>query len=282
MDLVSTDLGGQLAFAGTTPGIPFGRTARLLFLYIFNQLARNEHRLGQVGRAQRITGSKFSADNPLCICFGDGWQSLVEQLGLTYRNHIVVHVRQQLRRIASLSAVFTYRNDPRNDATGDEQILSGNGSAYRLFEHFKWVGRRGTEPFLSHLVLGQAWYDFLTAGAERNFFPLEFAMLKAAARNRSCLAFDLFTFVHFKLSYVSWRRREKGFCAPFTIPWDELVLQFGSQTRRQDKFQAQLRDALEIVFHIDPDRAGTCYFTRQGLNFTGTGGPCVPISNTVD
>lgn len=281
MDLISSDLGGQLAFKGTTPGIPFGRTARLLFLYIFNQLAKNEYRLGQVGRAERSTDS-FSADNPLCICFGDGWQNLVEELGLSYRNHLVLRVRQQIRRIASLNAVFTYRNPPKKGAPGEEPILSGGGEAYRLFEKFKWSGRRGSEPFLSHLVLGRAWYDFLTAGAERNFFPLEIGTLRAAASARSCLVFDMFTFVHFKLSYVAWKRRERGFCNAFTIPWEELMLQFGSQTRRADKFQSQLREALNSVFQIDPERKGTCSFETEGLKFSGKGGPSVPLSPARD
>lgn len=195
--------------ANPSIGLPYGSVPRILLAWISTEAIRKK-------------------DPTLLL--GDTLTSFMTELDLVPtggRWGTIPRLRSQMQRLFSCTISCNY-SDPQGGGVSGVNFLIAD--SYAMW----WRPQQPDQVGLwqSHVTLGRKFYDEIIA----NSVPIDMRALKAL--RRSPLALDLYTWLTYRMSYLS---------RPTEIPWEALAAQFGADYTDLKHFKPEFRSALKKV-----------------------------------
>lgn len=195
-------------FGHPSHGLPYGTYPRILLYWVAGEVVRK----------------KSPVLEP-----GDTLGSFLEVLGLGVtggRKGTITTLRRQFDKLFHANIAWSY-----TDAAAGRGVDGG----FRLFEHRElWWDPHSVDQrdlFKSTIVLGERFFRELLA----HNVPLDVAVLRELARERSPMALDQYAWLTHRMSYL----HESQF-----IGWDDLELQFGADYGSRDDFRKAFLEKL--------------------------------------
>lgn len=206
-------------------GLPYGTYPRLLMAWVTTETVRTRSKVLELGDSL----SEFLRRLDLPISAGP-------------RGSITI-LRRQMRRLFASTVSFTY------EAKGAELELG-----FRPIEerNLWWDPKSPDQVALwkSTITLNQRFFDEIIARP----VPIDMRAMKALARERSPMAFDIYSWLTYRMSYL---RKEQ------LVPWRALQLQFGGDYKRTRKFKENFLVRLKLVKTLYP--AAKVSVDQEGL-----------------
>ncbi|MCP4203281.1 MAG: pirin [bacterium] len=195
-------------------GLPYGRYPRLVIAYLTTEAVRKRER---------------------CIPLGRRFSHFCGELGLTPTSGprgSLVQLREQMQRLFSCSFQCIFHSERSGQHAGDGFLLAEK----RLFG---WEPGSGARPTArdSYVKLSERFYREATGAP----VPLDLRVLKAL---RSPFEIDIYVGLTWR--FFSLRRRS-------VIPWESLMLQFGSRYRNPRHFKQRFLRYLRRVIDYYPE-----------------------------
>ena len=195
--------------ANPSIGLPYGSIPRILLAWITTEAIRKKDKT---------------------LLLGDTLTSFMTELNLVPtggRWGTIPRLRSQMQRLFSCTISCNYA-DPQGKGVAGVNFLIAD--SYAMW----WQPQQPTHLGLwqSHVTLGSKFYEEITAHS----VPVDMRVLKVL--RRSPLALDLYTWLTYRMSYLS-RQTE--------IPWEALAAQFGSDYSDLKHFKPEFRSALKKV-----------------------------------
>ena len=190
-------------------GLPYGSIPRVLLAWMTTEVVRTKDSTLLLGD----TLSSFMADLDLTPT-GGRWGS-------------IPRLRSQMQRLFSCTISCNYADPNRGGAAGINMMIA---ESYAMW----WKPQEPHQAALwqSFVTLGNRFYNEIL---EHNV-PIDKRTLKAL--RRSPLALDVYTWLTYRMSYLS-RSTE--------IPWEALAAQFGSDYANLRDFKIKFRNAMSKV-----------------------------------
>lgn len=168
------------------------------------------------------------------LSLGPSLASFMRQIGMPHRggDH-VARLRNQVERLASAQVVVI---DTREDVHAGESFTFAD--SWSLW----WTPKDGPNEMLwpSTITLSQRYFDSIKAAP----VPIDLRALAALrAHGGGGLPIDLYTWLAHRMSYLR---------SSTLVPWNLLMVQFGSQYNRERDFKARLLEALAKVKLVYP------------------------------
>ena len=200
----------QLSLMGNPNiGLPYGSVPRVLLAWMTTEIVRTKESTLLLGD----TLSSFMADLDL-VPTGGRWGT-------------IPRLRSQMQRLFTCTIGCNYADPQKGGAAGiNMQIAESYAMWWKpqdpdqaaLWQSFVTVGNRFYEEIIAHNV------------------PIDRRVLRAL--RRSPLALDVYTWLTYRMSYLS---------RPTEIPWESLASQFGSDYANLKHFKPEFRAALAKV-----------------------------------
>lgn len=208
-------------------GYPYGSIPRLLLAWIGREVKQRKQREIVLGKSLVSFMAELGMHNPT-----------------GGKNGSITRLREQMRR--TFSAKIAILDNP--DANG----VDWNSDAFLIADKSQiwWDPKDPNQPdlFDSHMTLSERFFEELLASP----VPVDMRALKALKGSPSCL--DLYCFLTYRMFTL---QRE------LTIPWEALMMQFGSETASERKFRWQFGHALAAVKVVYPE--AKVEITKGGL-----------------
>jgi hypothetical protein len=190
-------------------GLPYGSVPRILLAWMTTEAVRKKDKT---------------------LLLGDTLTSFMTELDLVPtggRWGTIPRLRSQMQRLFSCTISCNYA-DPQGRGVAGVNFLIAD--SYAMW----WQPQQPTQAGLweSHVTLGSKFYEEITAHS----VPIDMRALKVL--RRSPLALDLYTWLTYRMSYLS-RQTE--------IPWQALAAQFGADYTDLKHFKPEFRSALKKV-----------------------------------
>ena len=206
-------------------GLPFGTYPRLILAW--------------------ITTEAVQTRSPTLV-LGDSLSSWMREMGMEVRGGprgSITFLRNHLQRLFSSSISWTYSSNH-----GELGVRVHPVEATQLW----WDPRQPAQIgfWQSKIQLNQRFFEALI---ERPV-PVDKRALCVLAKARSPLALDLYTWLTYRLKYLS---------DPTCISWSQLQLQFGGDYTREVDFRRKFGERLRLVQQVYP--AAKVVPTEKGL-----------------
>lgn len=200
----------QLCLVGNPNiGLPYGSVPRILLAWITTEAVRKKDRTLLLGD----TLSSFMTELDL-VPTGGRWGT-------------IPRLRSQMQRLFSCTISCNYANPQGNGAAGLNFMIA---DSYAMWWHPLDPNQVGL--WQSHVSLGSRFFEEVIA----HNVPIDRRALRAL--RRSPLALDIYTWLTYRMSYLS---------RPTEIPWEALAAQFGSDYSNLKHFKPEFRAALKKV-----------------------------------
>jgi len=190
-------------------GLPYGSVPRILLAWITTEAIRKK-------------------DKKLLL--GDTLTSFMTELDLVPtggRWGTIPRLRSQMQRLFSCTISCNYADPQGRGVAGVNFLIADSYAMWWKPQEPDQVGL-----WQSHVTLGSKFYDEITAHS----VPIDKRALKAL--RRSPLALDIYTWLTYRMSYLSKQTE---------IPWEALAAQFGSDYSDLKHFKPEFRFALKKV-----------------------------------
>ncbi|WP_028666505.1 replication protein RepA [Runella zeae] len=201
-------------------GLPYGVTARLLFINLVSQILKNKKKYME-------TGSRV-------INIEDSMSSFIKRLGFPVTAHYIKNVKEQILRMSR--AQFTF-------------VLGGENN--QIYEDIKLFSKHDLWYPQSSEQLG-LWPSLVEPTREFTEFVIRYAVPldeRAVSRlTEGALALDIYAWLAHRLCRV-----EQG--TPDFVNWKNLYEIYGKGYKKINKFKERFREALEKVLHVYPAAA---------------------------
>ncbi len=200
----------QLCLVGNPNiGLPYGSVPRILLAWITTEAVRKKDRTLLLGD----TLSSFMTELDL-VPTGGRWGT-------------IPRLRTQMQRLFSCTISCNYA-DPQGNGTAGLNFMIAD--SYAMWWHPLEPNQVGL--WQSHVSLGSRFFEEVIA----HNVPIDRRALRAL--RRSPLALDIYTWLTYRMSYLS---------RPTEIPWEALAAQFGSDYSNLKHFKPEFRTALKKV-----------------------------------
>jgi hypothetical protein len=200
----------QLCLVGNPNiGLPYGSVPRILLAWITTEAVRKKDRTLLLGD----TLSNFMTELDL-VPTGGRWGT-------------IPRLRSQMQRLFSCTISCNYADPQGNGAAGLNFMIA---DSYAMWWHPLDPNQVGL--WQSHVSLGSRFFEEVIA----HNVPIDRRALRAL--RRSPLALDIYTWLTYRMSYLS---------RPTEIPWEALAAQFGSDYSNLKHFKPEFRAALKKV-----------------------------------
>jgi hypothetical protein len=200
----------QLTLMGNpTIGLPYGSIPRVLLAWITTEVVRTREST---------------------LLLGDTLSSFMEELDLTPtggRWGTIPRLRAQMQRLFTCTISCNYADPSKGGAAGINMMIA---ESYAMW----WKPQEPGQAALwqSFVTLGNRFYSEILA----HNVPVDRRALRAL--RRSPLALDIYTWLTYRMSYLS-RSTE--------IPWEALQAQFGADYANLRDFKIKFRGAMSKV-----------------------------------
>jgi hypothetical protein len=190
-------------------GLPYGHYPRLLLAWITTEAVKTRS---------------------LELELGDSLSVFMAQLGLTPtggRWGTIPRLRDHMTRLFSSAVSWTYEAPGSWVNMGMQPVEQAE---------LWWDPKRPDQAALwrSRISLNRRFYDEVVTRP----VPVDMRVLRALARERSPLAIDIYTWLTYRMSYLS---KES------VVPWQLLQLQFGCDYTEPHRFKAKFIERLRLV-----------------------------------
>ena len=203
-------------------GLPYGVTARLLFINLVSQILKNKKKYLE-------TGSRL-------INIEDSMSAFIKRLGFPVTNHYIKNVKEQILRISR--AQFTF-------------VLGGENK--QIYEDIKLFSKHDLWYPQSSEQLG-LWPSLVEPTREFTEFVINYAVpldeRAVSSLKEGALALDIYAWLAHRLCRVP----EK---TPDFVDWKSLYEIYGKGYKKVNKFKERFREALEKVLHVYPAAASS-------------------------
>lgn len=208
---------GLLSIAMMAPpkvGLPYGTYPRLLMAWLTTEAVRTKSKELELGDSL----SAFMRRLDLAVTGGP--------------KGTVTVLRRQLKRLFSASVTWNY--------DGKEGFAVGGITPVHKAKLW-WDPVRPEQVSLwrSSVTLSQEFFDEIVSRP----VPVDMRAMKALARERSPMAFDIYTWLTYRMSYL---RKEQ------LVPWRALQLQFGGDYKLTRQFRAKFLERMKLVKTLYP------------------------------
>jgi Plasmid encoded RepA protein len=199
-------------------GYPYGSIPRLLLAWIGREVKQKKEREIHLGKSL----IKFMQEIGINSATGG-------------KNGSITRLREQMRRTFSAKIAILDNPDPK--------AINWRSDGFSLVDKSQiwWDtenGLKNNDSFDSNIVLSERFYNELITSP----VPVDMRALRALKNSPSAL--DLYCF----LTYRMFTLRQET-----VIPWEALMMQFGSETVSQRKFRQQFNKALKAVLIVYPE-----------------------------
>lgn len=190
-------------------GLPYGSVPRILLAWITTEAVRKKDKT---------------------LLLGDTLTSFMTELDLVPtggRWGTIPRLRSQMQRLFSCTISCNYSDPQGRGAAGINFLIA---DSYAMW----WKPQEPDQAALweSFVTLGDRFFDEIIA----HNVPIDRRALRAL--RRSPLALDIYTWLTYRMSYLS---------RPTEIPWEALAAQFGSDYSNLKHFKPEFRFALKKV-----------------------------------
>lgn len=208
-------------------GYPYGSIPRLLLAWMGKEVKIHKNRELILGRSLVSFMAELGMDNPT-----------------GGRNGSITRLREQMRRLFAAKIAILDNPDPSNSHEKEQSFLLAED------KDFWWDNKDAPNQqnlFESKILLSERFFNELVSSP----VPVDMRALRALKGSPSAL--DLYCFLTYRMFTL---QRE------IVIPWDSLMLQFGSEANSERKFRWQFKQALtavKVVYpaaRVDVDKAG--------------------------
>ncbi len=203
-------------------GLPYGSIPRLILLWVVTEAVRTKSRNIQLGN----TLNDFLREIGLDPKTGGGKYSHARRL------------KEQMMKLFECRISFKYSAGDENEG----RKASLNMELAKEAQYW-WNFKRPEQGtlFQSHIVLGEAFFEAITASP----VPVDFRALKAL--KQSPFALDLYTWATYRVYTLQQSKRQE-----VRIPLSSLKEQFGGEYSRADHFKTALEEGLAKVQKVFP------------------------------
>ena len=205
-------------------GLPYGVTARLLFINLVSEILKNKKKYQQTG--ERI------------ISLEKSMSAFIKRLGLPVTKHYINNVKEQILRMSR--AQFTF-------IVTAEGVPHDGYSDIKLFDkHDLWYPESADQ-------LG-FWPSFVEPTAKFTEFVINHAVpldeRAVASLSEGTLTLDIYAWLAHRLCRVNKE-------TPEFVDWKSLYEIYGKGYAKTNKFKEKFREALHKVLHAYPRAANS-------------------------
>lgn len=198
----------------TSVGYPYGSKPRLILAWLGREVKAKREPVIQLGRSLSDFMSQIGIDSSTGGKTGS-----------------ITYLREQMRRLFSARIMLT--EDPKAGSRAFDQSYMQIAERQRLWWDTEGEDGPGRGP--SMVRLNESFYrDMLDNGV-----PLDMRALKAL--KQSPLELDVYSWLTYRMVSVHTRT---------VVPWEALMLQFGTGTQNPRKFRFMLRRAMRSVLTV--------------------------------
>ncbi|HEX3552307.1 MAG TPA: replication protein RepA [Thermoanaerobaculia bacterium] len=223
-EVIRRAYGGALKLTFLSPreiGLPYGRAARLIVLWLTTQVVRTQQRVIRLG----------SSFHRFCGAIGT--------TAITGKRATTTSVMDQLIRLSKMSLHLDWVRPPARQEGGRGIYRSGH---FKLTAEtvYWWDVAKGAAAGPCYILLDEDFCQMVLNGPT----PVDPQVIRALD---SALAIDVYVFCTMRAYRL--RRLRK----PDTVSWAELEEQFGSGFSRSRDFRREMKKALEKVLRFYPE-----------------------------
>jgi hypothetical protein len=236
-EVIRRAYGGALKLTFVSPrdvGLPYGRTARLIVLWLTTQVVRSQQRVIRLG----------SSFHRFC--------GLIGTTAITGKRATTTAVMDQLIRLSKMSLHLDWVRPPSSREQGGRGIYRSGHFKLTAETVYWWDVAKGAAAGPTYILLDEDFCQMVLQGPT----PVDPHVMRELG---SALAMDVYVFCTMRAFRLRRLRR------PDTVSWEELEEQFGSGFSRSRDFRREMNKALEKVLRFYPEVRVSS--SKSGLTF---------------